>query len=257
MHPYEAQAVKPISNTQAYSLRQTNHIYQPDHFVQHGHHIQYQHLRNSNDSSNNNSGSLFQVHSPGGKRKPLRGNRSVHTLSEAQLERKRANDREAQRAIRQRTKEQIENLQKRVAELSVHESASSELMATTKRNKELEEENLFLRSKLSQAINTLGRYDSAGELSRIYLYFLKCVVSLITVTSIPIVLLQWSKGSVRIELLICCSEFLSFYVFLSGNLTTDENNIISRSRNFAIWFKYWRYLQLQTNGPKYAEFLSA
>lgn len=176
MHPFDAQAVKPISNAQAYSLRQTHHIYQPDQFVQHGHQIQYQHPRNSDNISNNNSGPLLQEHSPGGKRKPLRGNRSVHTLSEAQLERKRANDREAQRAIRQRTKEQIENLQKRVAELSVHEGASSELLATTKRNKELEEENLFLRSKLSEAINTLGRYDSAGELSHVQL-FLKCVVS--------------------------------------------------------------------------------
>ena len=87
----------------------------------------------------------------------------MNTLSDAQLERKRANDREAQRAIRQRTKEQIENLQKRVAELSIHEGACAELLATSKRNKELEEENLLLRSKLGQAINTLRRNDSAGE----------------------------------------------------------------------------------------------
>lgn len=98
-----------------------------------------------------------------GRRRPSRGNRCVNTLTEAQLERKRANDREAQRAIRQRTKEQIENLQKRVAELSVHERACDELAATAQRNKELEEENLLLRSKLNQAMDTLRRSDGAGE----------------------------------------------------------------------------------------------
>ena len=163
MRPYEAQPVKPISDAQAYSLRQTHQIYQPDQLVQQGNHMQYQLPRNSSNSNKNNTRPLLLDHSPGGKRKPHRGNRSVHTLSEAQLERKRANDREAQRAIRQRTKEQIESLQKRVAELSVYEGTNNELLATTRRNKELEEENFFLKSRLSQAMNSLGRYDSAGE----------------------------------------------------------------------------------------------
>lgn len=48
---------------------------------------------------------------------PRVGTRSVNTLSEAQLERKRANDREAQRIIRKRTREHIENLERQVAEL--------------------------------------------------------------------------------------------------------------------------------------------
>jgi hypothetical protein len=43
--------------------------------------------------------------------------KSVSTLSDTQLERKRANDREAQRIIRQRTREHIENLERQVAEL--------------------------------------------------------------------------------------------------------------------------------------------
>jgi hypothetical protein len=45
------------------------------------------------------------------------GKRSVTQLSKAQLARKRANDREAQRNIRQRTKEHIESLEKKVEEL--------------------------------------------------------------------------------------------------------------------------------------------
>ena len=47
--------------------------------------------------------------------------RSVNTLSATQLERKRANDREAQRLIRQRTKDRIEELEKQVQTLT-HEN---------------------------------------------------------------------------------------------------------------------------------------
>jgi septal ring factor EnvC (AmiA/AmiB activator) len=46
------------------------------------------------------------------------GSRSVSQLSEARLERKRANDREAQRIIRKRTKDQIKNLKQQVTDLS-------------------------------------------------------------------------------------------------------------------------------------------
>ena len=43
--------------------------------------------------------------------------RSVSSLSATQLERKRANDREAQRLIRQRTKDRIEGLEKQLSDL--------------------------------------------------------------------------------------------------------------------------------------------
>ncbi|KAH7303044.1 hypothetical protein B0I35DRAFT_402967 [Stachybotrys elegans] len=46
-----------------------------------------------------------------------KGTRSVSSLSPAQLERKRANDREAQRAIRQRTRVHIEKLEADVESL--------------------------------------------------------------------------------------------------------------------------------------------
>ena len=159
MHNYEAQSAKSLSNIQAYTLRQPHYTYQPDQFLQQERQVQYQYLRSNKGNSDD-----AQMHeNTSGKRRPSRGNRCVNTLTEAQLERKRANDREAQRAIRQRTKEQIESLQKRVAELSVHEGACDELIATTQRNKELEEENLLLRSKLNQAVDTLRRCESAGE----------------------------------------------------------------------------------------------
>lgn len=94
---------------------------------------------------------------PGAKRRPSRaGTRSVSTLTAAQLERKRANDREAQRAIRQRTKEHIENLERRVAELSATNETSAKLMQALKRNEELEQEIAILRSRLNHAVASMS-----------------------------------------------------------------------------------------------------
>jgi len=72
----------------------------------------------------------------GSKRK---GTRSVLTLSREQLERKRANDREAQRAIRARTKDYIERLESELREFkdTQREKLIEELQA---RNKALQEE---------------------------------------------------------------------------------------------------------------------
>ncbi|KAK0267663.1 hypothetical protein LTS00_017750, partial [Friedmanniomyces endolithicus] len=72
--------------------------------------------------------------------------RSVTTLSAAQLERKRANGRELMRAIRQRIKDHIEPLEKAVSELRDSQDSNEQIVAVTRqRNRELEEENVFLR----------------------------------------------------------------------------------------------------------------
>ncbi|KAK8162542.1 hypothetical protein BKA80DRAFT_329783 [Phyllosticta citrichinensis] len=95
---------------------------------------------------------------PGAKRRPSRaGTRSVSTLTAAQLERKRANDREAQRAIRQRTKDHIENLERRVAELTARESATGKIDEILSRNQDLEQENAILRQRLNHAMTALGQ----------------------------------------------------------------------------------------------------
>jgi len=112
----------------------------------------------------------------GAKKRPSRaGTRSVTTLSAAQLERKRANDREAQRAIRQRTKEHIEKLERRIAELTSGEDENEreQLIAALKRNKELEDENTFLRSKLDHGGMHMNMGESPGKL------FLLVVVQLL------------------------------------------------------------------------------
>ncbi|KAH0542655.1 hypothetical protein FGG08_002978 [Glutinoglossum americanum] len=73
------------------------------------------------------------------------GTRKVSALTSAQLERKRANDREAQRAIRQRTRDQIERLEAQIAGLSADEEAMQNALLL---NKRLELENSELRAKL-------------------------------------------------------------------------------------------------------------
>jgi hypothetical protein len=84
------------------------------------------------------------------------GKRSVTHLSTAQLQRKRANDREAQRNIRQRTKEHIENLEKKVKELEENNRSSS-MDRVLQRIKELEAENekLKIQAAATQAGHVL------------------------------------------------------------------------------------------------------
>lgn len=89
---------------------------------------------------------------PGAKRRPSRaGTRSVTTLTAAQLERKRANDREAQRAIRQRTKDHIESLERRISELTSN-TDNQRLLEVISRNEQLEQENAILRDRLTHTM---------------------------------------------------------------------------------------------------------
>ncbi|KAF2157176.1 hypothetical protein K461DRAFT_11817 [Myriangium duriaei CBS 260.36] len=83
------------------------------------------------------------------KRASRAGTRSVNNLSAAQLERKRANDRDAQRAIRKRTKDHIETLEQKVNELSLNADSLERVNASlAARNRELEQENGYLRSRM-------------------------------------------------------------------------------------------------------------
>ncbi|KAJ6031883.1 hypothetical protein N7540_002615 [Penicillium herquei] len=100
------------------------------------------------------------------KRDPRPGARRVSSLSAEQLERKRANDREAQRTIRQRTKEHIEQLESQVAML---QNQVAEMQPRVDRFGELLQHNAALEdevSRLKQHIATLmGRpvFAASGE----------------------------------------------------------------------------------------------
>lgn len=115
------------------------------------------HKMSSHDHFSSGSESRTKSSTPGAKRRPSRaGTRSVSTLTTAQLERKRANDREAQRAIRQRTKDHIDQLERRIAELSATNDTSAKLMHALQRNEELEQENVLLRSRLNHAVAAMS-----------------------------------------------------------------------------------------------------
>ena len=80
------------------------------------------------------------------KRESRAGTRKVTSLSAEQLERTRANDREAQRTIRQRTKEHIESLEHQVAELTAKYQRYDDVL---RQNTVLQDEIKRLRHELA------------------------------------------------------------------------------------------------------------
>ncbi|OBT70949.1 hypothetical protein VF21_09965 [Pseudogymnoascus sp. 05NY08] len=92
------------------------------------------------------------------------GTRSVNRLSAAQLARKRANDREAQRAIRQRTKDQIDSLEQQVKQLTDPER-DRRTWNVHLRNRQLEDENATLHERIrAMEIRNTGAMDSGAPL---------------------------------------------------------------------------------------------
>lgn len=90
----------------------------------------------------------------------------VRTLSDAQLSKKRANDREAQRAIRERTKKQIEGLEQRIRDLESGE-AFRQLQEALKAKGAVEVENAELRGRFAQVVEILRPLVGAGGVSGI------------------------------------------------------------------------------------------
>ena len=93
------------------------------------------------------------------RRESRAGTRSVSTLSAAQLERKRANDREAQRTIRQRNREHIESLERQVAQLT---AKKEQLDSALQQNAVLEAEIERLKRQLA-TVNHQLRYPEIGQ----------------------------------------------------------------------------------------------
>ncbi|KAG9249499.1 uncharacterized protein F5Z01DRAFT_754430, partial [Emericellopsis atlantica] len=89
-----------------------------------------------------------------------KGTRSVSTLTPAQLARKRANDRDAQRAIRARTKEHIERLGAELDELRRVHSRDQPVQELLRQNRMLKEE---LRS-LREPVGLLSSHHSSSYL---------------------------------------------------------------------------------------------
>ncbi|KAJ5089320.1 hypothetical protein N7532_008004 [Penicillium argentinense] len=100
---------------------------------------------------------------PPKKRESRSGTRKVSTLSAEQLERKRANDREAQRSIRQRTKEHIEQLETQV---TILQAQVAEMRPQNERFNELLQRNAVLEEEVGRLKHLLaygGRPSIAGS----------------------------------------------------------------------------------------------
>ncbi len=89
------------------------------------------------------------------------GTRSVSRLSPSQVARKRANDRQAQRAIRARTKQQIERLEREVEALRSQPSRDRTIQELLRQNKALEVELRLLRERKTGTVSTTSSPYSA------------------------------------------------------------------------------------------------
>ncbi|KAL7950993.1 hypothetical protein V8C42DRAFT_308175 [Trichoderma barbatum] len=88
------------------------------------------------------------------KRKTGTGSRGVANLTPEQLAKKRANDREAQRAIRERTKNQIERLERRIHELEA-QKPYQDLQIVVRAKEAIETENAEIKRRLASIISML------------------------------------------------------------------------------------------------------
>src|SRR5271168_1985107 len=86
------------------------------------------------------------------KRRPTgTSSRGVANLTPDQLAKKRANDREAQRAIRERTKNQIESLERKIRELE-SQDPYQELQSVLRQKDDVQSENEEIRRRLTSVL---------------------------------------------------------------------------------------------------------
>lgn len=101
----------------------------------------------------------------GKRRKTSTGTpRGVASLTPEQLAKKRANDREAQRAIRERTKTQIENLERRIQELT-SQQPYQELQAVLRQKEAIQAENEEIRRRLESVLAVIQPIVTAQGLA--------------------------------------------------------------------------------------------
>lgn len=86
-------------------------------------------------------------------------------MTPVQLARKRANDREAQRAIRARTKEHIERLEAELEDLRSERNRDPAIQELLRRNKMLEEELKSLRESVGMPFSGSSPYSASGALA--------------------------------------------------------------------------------------------
>lgn len=88
------------------------------------------------------------------KRRTAATSRGVANLTPEQLARKRANDREAQRAIRERTKTQIDRLNQRIRELE-SQQPYHDLQIVLREKEAVQAENADIRKRLEGVLDMI------------------------------------------------------------------------------------------------------
>ena len=88
------------------------------------------------------------------RRTTASSSRGVANLTPDQLAKKRANDREAQRAIRERTKNQIETLERRIRDLT-SQQPNQELQNVLRQKDAVEAENADIKKRLSSVLSLI------------------------------------------------------------------------------------------------------
>ncbi|KAH7133378.1 hypothetical protein B0J13DRAFT_100451 [Dactylonectria estremocensis] len=107
----------------------------------------------------------------GGARKKKKmgpGSRGVANLTPEQLAKKRANDREAQRAIRERTKNQIETLERRIQDLT-SQQPYQELQAIIRAKEAVEQENADIKRRLAGIVAMLQPLIGQAAVEQAYI----------------------------------------------------------------------------------------
>lgn len=109
------------------------------------------------------------------RRRTGTSSRGVANLTPDQLAKKRANDREAQRAIRERTKNQIEGLERRIRELT-SQQPYQELQNAIRQKEIVEAENADIRKRLASVLGLIHPIlGQQGEYTR----FLRAIYRLV------------------------------------------------------------------------------
>ena len=88
------------------------------------------------------------------RRTSASGSRGVANLTPEQLAKKRANDREAQRAIRERTKGQIETLERKIQQLT-SQQPYQDLQHVIQQKEAVEAENEDIKKRLTSILNII------------------------------------------------------------------------------------------------------
>jgi hypothetical protein len=112
--------------------------------------------RDFSEEANSNSPSDPTSSDQNKKRRTTAGasSRGVANLTPDQLAKKRANDREAQRAIRERTKNQIESLERKIRDLT-SQQPYQELQHVLRQKEIVEAENADIKKRLTSVLSLI------------------------------------------------------------------------------------------------------